>query len=212
MKEEKSEVEENRNEKNDSVLRNPDLIKALNQNRFHHFLFSTKKYKDILIEKEAIFSAALSIIFLVLVCLAHRSSPEDFFEVTSTLIPVFIGGMFTLLGLALAGLAIVTATIGEKFITVLVNEKKLYSIIEIVFSFYFAGAIIALNIVLLTIVQFMIHTMDFFNTVAFLIIAYAVIYLVIFSVVYSVMLLGTCIRILLVKYAIERKVEEDENN
>ncbi|MFC4411450.1 hypothetical protein ACFOZY_13565 [Chungangia koreensis] len=192
-----------------SVLKDPDLKKVLNFNRFHQLLFATKKYKDLISEKEAFFNFLLSIGVLVLVHIFYNQSRQDFFNSVLTLIPVFIGGMFTILGLSLAGLAIVTATIGEKFITKLVKEKKLYSLIDIIFSFYFAGAIISLTIIILLLTYFIIMTVSYFNIVWFSVVSFINIYFTFFSLIYSVMLLGTCIRLLLVKYAIEKKLGEE---
>lgn len=119
------------------------------------------------------------------------------------MIPVFIGGMLTILGLSLAGLAIVTSTMGEGFVSIIIKRDKLNTLLSIIFNFYFSGFVIGLTIVSLTISLICIKLPLESNLSLFIILTLINSYLVFFSVIYAVMLLGTCIRLFITKYVIE---------
>jgi len=201
-------------EKNDDkesvkeILSDLDLGKALTFNRFWDFLKETKKYNDLINLKKSKESRVTFILAVLLTLVATYIAFKDYnliLEYLNSIIPVFIGGMFTILGLSLAGLAIVTATLGEKFLSIIIQQKKLYKIISIIFNFYFSGFIIGITIFLLTFALLVLKIPLPFSLVLFIIFFFVNVYIALFSIIYSIMLLGTCIRLFLVRYAIELK-------
>ena len=203
-------MNERKKEQNDEdVLKNIDLIKALNYNRFHHFLFETKKYKDFYWSKEAFITLVISIFITSLFVISVKLDLIEAIELANTMVPIFIGGMLTILGLSLAGLAIVSGTLGEGFLTTLIRKGKLYSLLNILFSFYFAGFIIGITLFSLTSSYIVLSFKLQFHWIAYITLVLINVYLVFFSIIYSVMLLGTCIRLFLLKYSIGKMAGTD---
>lgn len=195
--------------KEKDYIENADLDKALKYNRFQHLLIETRKYKDFFWSKEALFSLCIALISTYLMKTVASSNLSRALEMAEMLIPSFIGGMLTILALSLTGLAIVTSTLGEKFITIITKHGKLYSVLGILFNFYFAGFVIGITIVSLTFTYITMSISKPFNDLLYIILAFVNSYLVFFSVIYSIMLLGTCIRMFLVKYAVEKKFNKE---
>lgn len=192
-----------------NILENLDLLEALKYDRFHHFLFKTKKYRDLYWSKEALFSLTISLLVTWLFIVSAIYSIGESIKLASSIIPIFIGGMITILGLSLAGLAIVSSTLGDKFLTTLIIKGKLYSILSILFSFYFAGFIIGMSIVFLTFSYIILSFKVPFNLNLYIGLTFVNSYLVFFSIIYSVMLLGTCIRLVLIKYTVEKTIKNN---
>ncbi|MCA1215907.1 hypothetical protein HUN88_04080 [Bacillus amyloliquefaciens] len=186
-------------EKNDKR----DIDYYYQKNRFFNILFSTKKYNDLWRSKEALVSLVLSLgITLLLWCvlITSKSENETFIEVSRSLLPVILGGFFSLLGLTIGGLAIITGTIEEEIISKIREKRKFQSLISIIYNFYFCGALIGFSMVL-SILAYIITYMELdFNMFFFLIGSLLFNYFLFFSIIYSVMLLGTCIRIFLLRY------------
>lgn len=191
------------------LLENIDLTKALDFNRFYDFLKETKKYKDLYWSKESFFAVVISIVITLLMSLTITEDAKGTLdvkgtlEISASLISVFIGGLCTVLGLSLAGLAIVTSTMTENFISIIVRRSKLYSLLGIIFNFYFSGFIIGVTIFLLTLSLIILKIPSDFNIVLFVILVFVNSFFVFFSLIYATMLLGTCIRLFITKYAIE---------
>ena len=215
-------------EKNDdikSILQNLDLNKALKFNRFFDFFIHTKKYQQLFLffrnpfydikeensienkkyiwNKEILFALLISIIFTSVAIFIVIKDKNLIIDFSNLILPVLIGGMFTILGLSLAGLAIVTSTLGESFISTLIKENKLYSLISIIFNFYFSGFLIGTTIIVLVFALITLKVPLNFSFFFFLLLFFLSTFLFIFSTIYAIMLLGTCIRLFLVKYAIE---------
>lgn len=206
MKEKKEKTQKS---KERDYIENADLDKALKYNRFQHLLVETRTYKDFYWSKEAFFSFCIALIFTYLMKTVSSSDISGALEIAEMLIPSFIGGMLTILALSLTGLAIVTSTLGEKFITIITRSGKLYSVLGILFNFYFAGFVIGITIVSLTFTYIIMGISKPYNDLLYSILVFMNSYLVFFSVIYSIMLLGTCIRMFLVKYAVEKKFNEE---
>lgn len=209
--------------KNNLLLDDKDLREALEFNRFGDFFWKTKKYKQFYlfcfgkkrvgnIEKRTIVlnkGTIISFIFaIILTYLAINIINKDLayiLDFAKMIIPVLLGGMFTILGLSLAGLAIVTGTLKERFITILIKEKKLYTLISILFNFYFSGFLIGITIILLVVSLFSVFVPIEFNFIYFVMMFFLTTFFVFFSTIFSITLLGTCIRLFLTRYAIELK-------
>lgn len=186
-------------EKNDKK----DIEHYYRNNRFFNILVSTKKYNDLWRSKEAFISFTLSfgitLLFWFVLITSHNES-ATFIEIVRGLLPVILGGFFSLLGLTIGGLAIITGTIEEDIISRIREERKFESLISIIYNFYFCGALIGFSIVL-SILVYLITFMEL-NFDVFLFWGGSLFfnYFILFSVIYSVMLLGTCIRIFLLRY------------
>ncbi|CAH2714779.1 hypothetical protein BACCIP111895_01955 [Neobacillus rhizosphaerae] len=184
------------------------------KNRFHDLFFDTKKYKDLLWSKEALFSLLISISLTSLLSYLIFKNHDiekinPVIPLLQVLLPAIIGGLFTLLGLIIGGLALITGTISEKVIYKINEENNIQDLISIIFNFYFSGAITGFTLVM-GIFSFIITYIQMpFKWGLFIPISIILSYFIIFSLTYSVMLLGTCIRILLLRY---HTLTKDPNN
>jgi len=210
LKDEKeSKKKESQQLKEENILNDLTLQKVLKYNRFHQYLLATKKYTDLFWSKEAFLNFILTVFISSLLMKSAMYSELEAISLVNSIIPVFIGGLLTILGLSLSGLAIVTATLGDKFLTTIIKAKKLDSLFSIIFNFYFAGFIIGLTVVILTISYVLLSFKTDFSLPTYFIFSFISIYLVFFSVIYSIMLLGTCIRLFLTKYTVLKKEDEE---
>lgn len=184
-----------------------DFIEA---NRFKDLLLATKKYEDLFWSKEAIVSCVLSLCTTYLMFLMTESS--DFIENISNILSILIGGMFGLLGFIIGGLALIVGSIGFEIIKKINDLEKFNSLLSIIFMFYFVGAINGLAIVLLFFSYLTISLPLPFNLNIFLIATLFVSYICYFTLIYSVMLLGTCIRLMLLNYYYSNKIQAENND
>lgn len=186
------------------------------KNRFFNLFFNTRKYKDLLWSKEAFVSLVLSLLMTYLLFyIAETNKSTDgtmsIITVIQLIIPVIIGGMFTQLGLTIGGLALLTGTIGENVITKINKENKIQDLMSIIFNFYFSGAITGVALICSIFVYFLTFIEKPFEWFWFVLITFLLSYITIFSIIYSIMLLGTCIRILLLKYFYLTKEDNTTN-
>lgn len=132
MKDEKeSKKKESQQLKEENILNDLTLQKVLKYNRFHQYLLATKKYTDLFWSKEAFLNFILTVFISSLLMKSAMYSELEAISLVNSIIPVFIGGLLTILGLSLSGLAIVTATLGDKFLTTIIKAKKLDSLFSI---------------------------------------------------------------------------------
>jgi hypothetical protein len=120
-----------------------------------------------------------------------------------------LGGFFSLLGFTIGGLALLTGTIGAEVITKLREEKKIDHLMSVIFNFYFCGVVTGLTAILSLITYIITFIPMKINIILFYIWGLLYCYLIIFSIIYSVMLLGTCIRLFLLRYFYIMKIDEE---
>lgn len=194
----------------ENILENIDLQEALKYNRFHHLLRKYKKYRFIYWSKQALLSLIITITITALMRMVAIESIEEANVLSRTLITAFISGMLTILALSLTGLAIIVSSFSEKFLTIVIRESKLNSFVSILFNFYFAGFVIGVSVLLLTISYIVLSISMPFSLGLYSFLIFTTTYSVFFSIIFSIMLLGTCIRMFLVKYAVEKKFTTDK--
>lgn len=196
------------------------------KNRFFNLLFVTRKYKDLYKSKEAFITLILTLItvcFLNLI-LTHETdisfgimkvfSEQDYYiesvvEPVRSLLLGVAGGFFSLLGFSIGGLAILTGTIDNSTISNIRTKRKIDHFMSVIFNFYFAGASTGFSIILCLLTYIASFTKIQFNYWTFLIGGFVITYFIYFSIIYSVMLLGTCIRLFLLKYFYAVSSDED---
>lgn len=179
------------------------------KNRYFDMLKSTKVYKDIYWSKECFFS----ILFTILILFLFKNMPIESFtkelsDKLSDLLGVLIGSIFGMLGFVIGGLALIVGSIGKKMIDKINNDEKFNSLLGIIFRFYFVGSILALTALtqIFTYIILMFPSEFEKKLTCFLIFINS--YLFIFSLISSVMLMGSCIRLMILQYYYE---EEDKD-
>lgn len=179
----------------------------LKQNRFSNLLKSTQKLEDLFFSKEALLTCLISVLFTYLFYiivhdtnLTNEKEFENLLSLVKTILTFAGAGLFSLLGFTIGGLAIVTGTISKEVIDNIRENSKLDSLMSVIFNFYFCGVVVGFSIFLCSIVYLILYIQSTFSMLVFLIITFVTTYFVVFCVIYTVMLLGTCIRIFLLKY------------
>lgn len=180
------------------------------KNRFFNFLKETKKYKEPLWTKEAAFTFIITLIVSYLYFFPNSFSnvePEKLNEIMGSLntfgkeyLKLSIGGLFALLGFTISGLAIVTGTISDTTVKRINEKKRIPALLSVMFNFYFCGAIVGFTIILHIFSILYLNLDIVINFNLFKIFTFINIYFLIFSLIYSVMLLGTCIRLFILKH------------
>ena len=174
---------------------------------FWALLKTTKKWKEIYNQKESRLSLVVSIVIVIVLCVVYSHSDfSDFMELINTLVMFGVESSVGMLGFIISGLAIFTGTITNKLVKSIDSEDKIDSLIGILFSFYFIGAIVALNIVVYLIVYIFLASEFVLTTCRLIVVSLICAYLYIYTILYSVSLLGTCIRLFFVSY----KYSEDD--
>lgn len=175
-------------------------------NRFFGLLKDSKKYKNLWSPKEGLASLIITVFLTMLVWFVLKSydlsnsvEVDKIFTNIRSIILTFIGGFLSVLGFTIGGLALITGTISENVLRNIEKDDKEESLVNVIFIFYFSGFLNGLNVLILS----SVYLVSLFNLPVspwlFITITAPVIYLLFFSLIYSIMLLGTCIRIFLLR-------------
>jgi hypothetical protein len=177
----------------------------LSKDRFWNYLCTTGMYKELYSSKEGCISAFLAVATaIVLVSNAHFVSERMFTSTISSLLAIILGGGFGLLGFLVGGLGILIGSISDKMIDIIDRGKKFKALLDIVFRFYFNGAILAIFI-FLGIVDYLVLMFPFsINCVAVFCLGLATSYFFWYALMLSVMLLGTSIRLMILRHELTK--------
>ena len=166
--------------------------------RYFDFLKSSRKWIDLLWSKEAAVSIGIAIAFAVIVREAYQVSPiADFLNGIRTALITLGAALLGVLGFLIGGLAIISGTISNKILKKINSEEKFNHLMEIVFTFYFDGSLIGVTLLNFITLYFCSYTDWLISAKSVFFITLFSGYLFWFSVIYSIMLLGTCLRLLL---------------
>ncbi|MDQ0202492.1 hypothetical protein [Pectinatus haikarae] len=114
-------------------------------------------------------------------------------DVIKNIFLMLVPGLIGLLGFLVAGLAMMASIITKEAILKIDEKKKSKSLVGILFSFYFEGFIVGLNIVLMILSYILVSFPQKINFYIFMILAFLISYIFWFSIIYAITLLGTCI-------------------
>ena len=169
--------------------------------QFHRLLKSTGKWKELFTQKESVVSAIVSIgIVLSLTHLFETISIESFNDLLLNLLSIAITTIIGLLGFIISGIAIFTGTITNKLVSNIESDEKAQSLIGILFSFYFIGAVIGVTIIGYFFMYIFAYSTISISSERIYIIGFLLSYLYIFSIFYSISLIGTCLKLFFVSY------------
>lgn len=174
--------------------------------RFKHFLEATRMYTEMYSSKEGIASILLALVCTVVVCTAtHYSEFTDLQGSILTLLGIALGGAFGLLGFLVGGLGILIGSISDNMISVIDKKNKFEYLLAIVFRFYFDGAILLL-LIFISIFDILFILMPFeVNWILLIFLSLTTSYLFWYALMLSVMLLGTSIRLLILRHKFSGK-------
>ncbi|PZT54116.1 hypothetical protein [Paenibacillus silvae] len=205
---------------------NPDEITFyFSENRFMTLLKESKKYRDLYYSKEALLSFFLSVITVFFLIIAARGESsfsiskiidlqnhqltqngvENVVDLAKNLLNFNLAGLFGLLGFIIGGLSILSGTLSSKVIDTINDEGKIRHLISLMFSFYFAGAIIGVTLVVSILTYISLYTPYVMNLYVLFFWSFFVCYLSYFTIIVSIMLLGTSLRFFLLNHWYVRK-------
>ncbi len=194
------------------------------KNEFGHFkgketsfcslLLSTGKYKELYNIKtiEVITAIIGSILFTGVIIYVSKVNIDGFNEGMKNICLYLGSSLIGLLGFVIAGLSILTGTLGFDIAKKINDEKKADKIIGIFFSFYFIGMVIGVEIVLFFFSYFLLFIKT--KEIIFLplvLMSVLLSYLFVFAIFYSIGLLGTCLRMFLINYNYKNNLPPSDN-
>ena len=180
----------------------------LENDRFLDYLQKTHMYRETYASKEGIASVLLAIVSACyLVFAEHLVSGEVLSAALQTLLGIIIGGGFGLLGFLVGGLGILIGSISDKVISIVDKANKFESLLGIIFRFYYDGAALVILIGLGILDYMLLILPTSFNMIFLIVLALLTAYAFWYSLMLSVMLLGTSIRLLLLRHAINNQLK-----
>lgn len=184
---------------------NPNSIEYYyKHNRFLSLLKTSQKWKDLLLRKEAFVAAILSIISVAILFNIYKTlETTEFIGLMSGVVLELSSALIGLLGFMVGGIAIISGTISNKIMKNIDEEGKFKHLINIVFAFYFAGALVGLTLVIFIFTYLIMQTGWSISNFRVIGIVLACSYFFWFTIIYSVMLLGTCLRLMMLSYKFE---------
>ncbi|TVV27241.1 hypothetical protein FO438_04635 [Weissella cibaria] len=166
------------------------------KDRFLKLFFCLGTAKDLYWSKEALISLVLSILSTVIILMNYQSSLKSD---ALSLIGLVISGFFAMLGFLIGGLALTIGTLSDDLIRKVDLNGAAKPLMNLIFRFYLIGVVLLFN----TINFFFIFLVLIFkfNINKYVWIAWLLgsNYFLFFGLIASVMLMGTNIRILILK-------------
>ncbi|ALF50663.1 hypothetical protein [Enterococcus faecium] len=179
-------------------------------NRYFDYFINTETYKDIYKSKEAILSLILALITTVMINMLISSLPtSETSEKIIDLLTLSIGSMVGLLGFIIGGLALIVGSIGKKMMNVINSSGNFKELLGIIFRFYFIGSILGISIVINIFTYLIVLFPYCFNQWLSIVLVVINSYAFFFSLISSIMLMGSCIRLMTLQYAIEESQKDE---
>lgn len=170
---------------------------------------STNKIKDIYCSKEAFVSLVLSIGLTLFMVFIITNSTGNISDKLLDLLGVQIGTLLGLLGFLIGGAALVTGSISVSMMKTIDKNKQFHQLMALLVPFYLLGVIIGISF-FIALFTYLVVLTDFpFNKFLVFIISFFNLYFLFYSLISSIMLLGTCIRILILRYKLETLKSND---
>lgn len=177
--------------------------------KFWSLLVETEKWKELYDQVESKISVVLSLMITgIMVLVYHKSDFNNFYELMSNLLQILIESSVGMLGFIISGLAIFTGTITTRLVKNINSDQKIDSLIGILFSFYFIGAVVGLGIIIYLVTYIFLFSNYEFRLYKLILLSMVCSFLYMFSILYSISLLGTCLRLFLVSFKYSEENEE----
>ena len=186
-----------------------DLKYFFRTNSFKSMLIDTKKYRELYKPNEAKLAIILAVIFTIIIFFLNESIGNlEMTDLLKNIFSILISGLIGLLGFLVTGLAMMASIITKKSVENIDSLGKTKSLAGILFSFYFEGAMVGFNIIVMLIayvvLAFPIEIVDSVLIVLTAIIAYTFF----FTILYAVTLLGSCINFFFVNVCYDHEIGE----
>ncbi|MET3092118.1 hypothetical protein [Enterococcus casseliflavus] len=184
-------------------LKTADDYYDVENQRLLPLIFSTNKFKDIYSSKEALISLIMSVIFTSFVTFIIKTSSENLTDRILDLLGIQIGTLLGLLGFLIGGAALLTGSISIDMMKVIDKSQKFHQLLALLVPFYLLGVMVGISFFISVFSYLVVLTNFPFNFFMVFIFALFNFYFLFYSLISSIMLLGTCIRIFILRYKIE---------
>lgn len=182
---------------------------ATEYDRYWDFLTSTKIYKELLFSKEALISFTVSgILVSMLVASNWPNRAIEFSSESRNIIEMIISCEVGILGFLIGGLALIVGSIGLKVMRKIDDSGGFVSLLEIFFRFYFEGSLLALEIILALFAYILIGFPSSIHWVVSGMLAWLIGYLFVYTLIAGTMLMGSCIRLMIMNYELSERSEK----
>lgn len=175
----------------------------LKKNRFLDYLKYSQMYKEMYSSKEGIISICFALITCVYISnLQNFVTVEKLSNIILTFLGFVLGGGFGLLGFLVGGLGILIGSISDDMISKIDANKKFLPLLKIMFRFYYDGAALVILIVL-SVIDYAALLMPLSINLSLLtVMSFLTSYFFLYTLLLSMMLLGTSIRLLVLRHNI----------
>lgn len=175
----------------------------LTADRFLDYLKATGIYKELWKSKEGIISAVLAVFTMLFLGFIFTSIPKyNPTEDLLNILGIIVGGAFGLLGFLVGGMALIVGSISDDILDIIDSGEKFPALLSIVFRFYYDGAIIGLLILVSLVSYFMLMIPMSYSKLLVYFFGFINSYLFIYTLLLSVMLLGTSIRLMVLRHTL----------
>lgn len=157
-------------------------------------LKTTKKWEELYQGHVCVISCILSVIlFMVIIGLTFIINYPKLADILASIDIALFPALIGLLGFFITGIALLASVITNKSLMILDEHNIVETFVDLLFSFYFIGSVLGINIFLLIIDYFLLKIPENSYTWAFIILLGLTVYLTTYSILYTIALLGTCI-------------------
>ena len=180
---------------------NKNVSFYISHDRYTDYLINTKVYRDLYRSKETLISVLFTVVIILFVInIIFGNDQEETTERLLNFVGILIGSVVGLLGFVIGGLALIVGSIGKKLIKTVDDANAFDSLINIIFRFYFVGSILGLTVIIQVVTYLILLTSYNFNFLLTIIVVFLNGYFFTFSLLASIMLMGSCIRLMILQY------------
>lgn len=176
---------------------------VVDNQRLLPLIISTNKLKDVYRSKEAILSYLLSLCFTLFIMFVIKASNENISDKILELLGIQMGTLLGILGFLIGGAALLTGSISIDMMKTIDKNKKFHQLLALIVPFYLLGVLVGISFFISLFIYLIVLTDFPFNFILVFLLAYINFYFLFFTLISSIMLLGTCIRIFILRYKLE---------
>lgn len=163
-------------------------------------IFLWKNIKKFVCSKIFTVTWITSLLLTMVELLGYLYGKEKFVNPMSSIIEVLIGGQIGLLGFIIAGVTLLLSSVDDNLLDIIDKRGMAVNILSLFFSFYYIAVIIGISVILLVIMNLIISMELPVNGTLFIFFSIVLNLIIVYSLVYSISLIGTCIKITILRH------------
>lgn len=162
-------------------------------NGYLHLFIKTKKWKEFHPKNKQVLIPILVGICLVVFTNSIKLNEIKINEILKNLSLYMISSFIGLLGFLISGISIITGTLNAKLVDIIEEYDFVDEIQGILYSFYFIGGFVLLNIVSYIFLYVLAYSENSINNSLIGLITFFMTFLSLFTLIFCLSLIGTCI-------------------